>query len=136
VSELELRRRCVPSFDLFNRIEQLRVVTQSASDRAQSADMLRMIPSSVVATAIRMRNEGDGHAACLLSNRLAPALNEKKYRAVAEARGAEAHILVKYFKAVETHDVLVGVYVNWIQRVECGSLHGNHRLRRRRVHAH
>jgi hypothetical protein len=74
--------------------------------------------------------------ACLLSNRLAPALNEKKYRAVANADTTETDVLVQNLETVETHDILVGVYVNRIQRVEGGPLHCSDRLRRRCVDAH
>ena len=136
VNELELFRGCVSSFDLLDCIEQLGIITERAGDRAQSANVLRVIPPGVVSTAIRVGNEGDGHAACPLSNRLAPALNEKKYRAVADSGGTEADVLVENLKAVKTHDILVGVYMNWVQCVECSTLHCAHGLRRRRVDAH
>jgi hypothetical protein len=54
VRELELFCGGVSSFDLFDCIEQLRIISKSASDGAQSADVLRVIPPGIVATAIRM----------------------------------------------------------------------------------
>jgi hypothetical protein len=48
--------------------------------------MLRMIPSGVVTTAVGIGDEGDGHAVVRpLSDRLAPAVYEKKDRAVSRA---------------------------------------------------
>ncbi len=136
MNELELCCGCVSSFDLLDCIEHLRIITEEAGDRAQSANVLRVIPPCVVATAIRVGNEGDGHVACLLSNRLAPALNEKKYRAVANAGCTEAHVLIEYLEPVKTHDIFVGVHADWIKCVEGGPFHCNHGLRRRCIDAH
>jgi hypothetical protein len=63
VCEHELLARGVAADDLFYSLEQLRSVAQSASNRSKATDVLRVIPAGVVATAVRVRDEGDGHAA-------------------------------------------------------------------------
>jgi hypothetical protein len=63
VDELELGRSRVSSLDLLDSIEESGIVTQGASDGTEASNVLGMIPSGVVTAAIRMRNEGDRHAA-------------------------------------------------------------------------
>jgi len=110
VRELELGRRRVSAFDLFNAVEELGIVSESAGNRAQATDMLGMIPPRVVAAAVGVRDEGDGHAAgCFLSHRLSPALDEKEDRAVTNPSRSETHALVENLEAMQPDDVFFGI---------------------------
>ena len=52
VRQREFVGRCMAAFAMFDRVKQVEVVAQRARNCTQTADMFRMIPSSVVTSAI------------------------------------------------------------------------------------
>jgi hypothetical protein len=123
MSKLELGRCGVSSLDLLNAVEKLGIVSEGAGNRAQTADVLRMIPPRVVAAAVGVGDEGDGHAAgCFLSHRLSPALDEKKNRSVTHSRGTETHALVENLEAMQPHDVFLGIDAYRVKSIESSPL--------------
>ena len=63
VGQRDLVGRRVPAFDVHERMKQIWVLAQRARDRTQSPDVLRVTPPRVVASAVRVRDVGDGHRA-------------------------------------------------------------------------
>jgi len=59
--KLELIDHRVPSLEMFDGVKELRVIAQSAGDRTQTPDVLRMSPSGVVASAIAVGDERRPH---------------------------------------------------------------------------
>ena len=58
----ELLGRRVSADDLFDLLEQLWSITESAGNRTESSGVFRMIPARIVTTTVGVRDEGDGHA--------------------------------------------------------------------------
>src|SRR4051812_20193762 len=52
----------VPPLDVEQRVKQLDIVAERPRDGPQSAHVLRVTPTGVVSAAVRVRDEGDGHA--------------------------------------------------------------------------
>jgi len=57
MGQSKLFRGCMSPFDLIDIMKQRGMVTQRASDGAQSADVLGMCPTSIVSPAVGVRNE-------------------------------------------------------------------------------
>jgi hypothetical protein len=61
VRNRQLFRGRVPAFDVIDSLEKIRIIPESASHSAQTADVLGMIPACVMAAAVGVRNERDSH---------------------------------------------------------------------------
>lgn len=61
--ERKLVSRCMSSLEMIDRLEKLRIIPECTSYGAQATDVLGMIPSRVVAAAIRVRDECDPRSA-------------------------------------------------------------------------
>ena len=59
--ELDLLDGRVPPLEVLDAVKELRILPQCACDRAETPDVLRMSPASVVAPAVAVRDEGSPH---------------------------------------------------------------------------
>ena len=62
VDDAKLTFSRMASLDVHQRVIQLDLVTQRSRDRPQASDVLGMTPTGIVATAIGVRDVGDGHS--------------------------------------------------------------------------
>ena len=105
--QLELCDGRVASLEMFDLVEQLRIVTQRTRYRAQTSDVLRMSPPGVVASAVAVGDERGPHRAGRLLHRSPAAVGDEEDRSVLRRSGGDGGILVQNLPPVQLDHVLV-----------------------------